>query len=94
MRKIIRIKGKYAKSVQFSEESGIMKVKTKLILGEDSDDFQSPVLLPDHPIVRLYIEHVHKTVMHSGVQTPMNRLREHYWVPRGSLRGCKQVCGL
>ncbi|GFY69803.1 integrase_H2C2 domain-containing protein [Trichonephila inaurata madagascariensis] len=60
-----------------------MKVKTKLILGEDSDDFQSPVVLPDTPIVRLYIEYVHKTMMHSGVQTTPNRIREHYWVPHG-----------
>ncbi|GFY63617.1 integrase_H2C2 domain-containing protein [Trichonephila inaurata madagascariensis] len=60
-----------------------MKVKTKLILSEDSDDFQRPVVLPDHSIVRLYIEYVHKTMMHSGVQTTLNGIREHYWVPYG-----------
>ncbi|GFT16574.1 uncharacterized protein LOC103523443 [Trichonephila clavipes] len=68
-----------------------MKVKTKLILGEGSDDFQRPLVLPNHPIVRLYIEHVHKTMMHSGVQTTLNRIREHYWVPRGR-RIVRELC--
>ncbi|GFS41691.1 integrase_H2C2 domain-containing protein [Trichonephila inaurata madagascariensis] len=81
--KLSELKEKYASSIQFSKEFGIVKVKTKLILGEDSDDFQGPVVPPDHPIMRLYIEHAHKTMMQSGVQTTLNWIREHYWVPRG-----------
>ncbi|GFX57306.1 uncharacterized protein LOC103523443 [Trichonephila clavipes] len=79
--KLSELKEKYAKLVQFSEESGIMKVKNKLSLGEDWDDFQRPIVLPDPHlimIVSLYIQHVHKTMMHSGVQTTLNRIREHY----------------
>ncbi|GFW72718.1 hypothetical protein TNCV_3799451 [Trichonephila clavipes] len=37
--KLSKLKEKNACPVQFSEEFGIMKVKTKLILSEDSDDF-------------------------------------------------------
>ncbi|XP_054724268.1 uncharacterized protein LOC129234298 [Uloborus diversus] len=77
------LKEKYSKSIRFSEESGVLKVETKLVLGEDPEDFQKPTVLPDHPIVRLYIEYVHKALMHSGVQTTLNHIRELYWIPRG-----------
>ncbi|XP_015916070.3 uncharacterized protein [Parasteatoda tepidariorum] len=75
------LRKKYSKSIRFYEESEVLKIETKLVL--DPEEFQKPTVLPDHPIVRQYVEHVHKAMMHSGVQTTLNRIRELYWVPRG-----------
>ncbi|GFR03872.1 integrase catalytic domain-containing protein [Trichonephila clavata] len=42
---------KYSKTIQFYEENKILKVRSRLILGEDAEDFVRPTVLPDHPIV-------------------------------------------
>ncbi|GFR33404.1 integrase_H2C2 domain-containing protein [Trichonephila clavata] len=42
---------KYSKTIQFYEENKILKVRSRLILGEDAEDFVRTTVLPDHPIV-------------------------------------------
>ncbi|GFV68585.1 integrase_H2C2 domain-containing protein [Trichonephila clavipes] len=73
---------KYSKTIQFYEENKILKVRSRLILGKDTEDFVRPTILPDHPIVRL-IEYTHKTLPHAGVQTTLSHLCERFWIPRG-----------
>ncbi|GFV63857.1 integrase_H2C2 domain-containing protein [Trichonephila clavipes] len=74
---------KYSKTIQFYEENKILKVRSRLILGENAEDFVRPTVLPDHPIVRKLIEYTHKTLQHAGVQTTLSHLRERFWIPRG-----------
>ena len=41
------------------------------------------ILLPKHGkfVVRL-VEHFHKSTLHGGVQSTMNKLRQRFWIPR------------
>ncbi|GIY52717.1 reverse transcriptase [Caerostris extrusa] len=77
------IQEKYAQTIQFYEENKILKVKSRLILGEDPEDFVRPTVLPNHPIVRRLINYVHQKLQHAGVQTTLSHLRERFWIPRG-----------
>ncbi|GBL91286.1 hypothetical protein AVEN_259059-1 [Araneus ventricosus] len=66
---------KYTQTIQFYEENKILKVRSRLILGQDPEDFVRPTVLPDHPIVRRLIDYAHKTLHHAGVQTTLSHLR-------------------
>ncbi|GFS44078.1 transposable element Tc1 transposase [Nephila pilipes] len=77
------IREKYTQTIQFYEENKILKVRSRLILGEDPEDFVRPTVLPDHPIVRRLIDYIHKKLHHAGVQTTLSHLRERFWIPRG-----------
>ncbi|XP_071033140.1 uncharacterized protein [Parasteatoda tepidariorum] len=54
-----------------------------LVLGEDDENFQCPIVLPDHEITRRLIEYTHKILKHAGVQTLLGYLRNRFWIPRG-----------
>ncbi|GFT58057.1 integrase catalytic domain-containing protein [Nephila pilipes] len=77
------IREKYTQTIQFYEENKILKVRSRLILGEDPEDFVRLTVLPDHPIVRRLIDYIHKKLHHAGVQTTLSHLRERFWIPRG-----------
>ncbi|GIY52693.1 reverse transcriptase [Caerostris extrusa] len=77
------IQEKYAQTIQFYEENKILKVKSRLILEEDPEDFVRPTVLPDQPIVRRLINYVHQKLQHAGVQTTLSHLHERFWIPRG-----------
>ncbi|GBN53020.1 hypothetical protein AVEN_189798-1 [Araneus ventricosus] len=53
---------KYTQKIQFYEENNILKVQSRLILGQDPEDFLRPTILRDHPIVRRLIDYAHKTL--------------------------------
>ncbi|GBN25629.1 hypothetical protein AVEN_121688-1 [Araneus ventricosus] len=74
---------KYTQTIQFYEENKITKVRSRLILGQESEDFVRPTVPPDHPIVRRLMDYAHKTLHHPGIQTTMSHLRERFWIPRG-----------
>ncbi|GBM43389.1 hypothetical protein AVEN_264608-1 [Araneus ventricosus] len=59
------------------------KDRSRLILGQDPEDFVRPIVLPDHPIVRRLIDYAHKTLHNAGVQTTLSQLRERFWTPLG-----------
>ncbi|GFQ91911.1 integrase catalytic domain-containing protein [Trichonephila clavata] len=71
-----KIQEKYSKTIQFYEKNKILKVRSRLILGEDAEDFVRPTVLPDHPIVRRLKEYTHKTLQHAGVQTTLSHIRK------------------
>ncbi|GBO08282.1 hypothetical protein AVEN_150244-1 [Araneus ventricosus] len=63
---------KYTQTIQFYEENKILKVRSRLILGQDPEDFVRPTVLPDHPNIRRLITYAHKTLHHAGIQTTLN----------------------
>lgn len=66
----------------YEDETGLVHLKTRLLLGEEPEVYKRPVVLPDHPIVRKMILSVHLRG-HTGVQTTLNSIREHVWILRG-----------
>lgn len=68
----------------FYDQDGIIRVKSKIILREDSENFKYPIVLPDkHPVVKMLIMDHHKKLKHAGVQTTLTGLREYYWITKG-----------
>ncbi|GBO11766.1 hypothetical protein AVEN_19164-1 [Araneus ventricosus] len=58
-------------TIQFYVENKILKIRSRLILGQDLEDFVRPTVLPDHPIIRRLIAYAHKTLHYAGVQTTL-----------------------
>jgi Integrase zinc binding domain len=78
------------------DDYGVWRVRTKIIMREDSDNFRFPILLPtDHPVTRMMIEHEHLRMNHCGVQVLMTALRERFWVikSRKTVRHVVTSCG-
>lgn len=48
----------------------------------DSSVKRPPVLDGDSHIARLYMEHVHRSLHHAGVEATINECRQHYWILR------------
>lgn len=66
-----------------TKEDGLLRVKSRLVQGADEEEFQTPVVLYDDPVVRKLIRHVHSTLQHAGVLTTLTKLRESYWLVKG-----------
>jgi len=65
-------------------DNGLIRMKTKLVLQQDTFDFQRPVILTSkHTVVQRLIWDRHVTHYHAGVQLLMSLLREHYWILGG-----------
>jgi hypothetical protein len=62
-------------------DNGLIRMKTKLVLRQDTFDFRCPVILTaEHTVVKRLIWDRHMTHCHAGVQLLMSLLREHYWI--------------
>lgn len=67
----------------FTDSSGIIRVKSQLLMRQDFENFKFPIILPsDHEIVTKLIMHKHKLLLHCGIQTLMAELRENFWILR------------
>ncbi|CAL1274780.1 unnamed protein product, partial [Larinioides sclopetarius] len=78
-----------------TDKNGLLRVKTRAIYRQDTEDFKYPVILPgDHPAVVNLIIHKHKNLMHCGNQILLARLRERYWILKGrkSIRKILKNC--
>ncbi|GBO33318.1 hypothetical protein AVEN_204081-1 [Araneus ventricosus] len=65
----------------FIDADGILRVKTKLTMREEDDNFKVPIVLPsDHHVVKSLILYKHQELGHPGVQFLMVALRENYWI--------------
>ncbi|GFT02999.1 integrase catalytic domain-containing protein [Trichonephila clavipes] len=65
----------------FLDEFGILCARTKLSFREDTHNFKFLIILPnEHPVVHLMIVRKHEELMHAGVSTVMNHLRESFWI--------------
>jgi hypothetical protein len=75
------------------DEDGLLRVKTKVVHRQDSNDFKYPVLLPSsHPLVELMIREHHIFNCHAGAQFLVCSLRERCWILQGR-RAVKRVIG-
>ncbi|XP_071044568.1 uncharacterized protein [Parasteatoda tepidariorum] len=77
--------GKKLKSLKllsiFTDANGLVRIKTKIIMREDNENFKVPIILPsDHHVVKSLILHKHQELGHPGVQSLMVALREDYWI--------------
>ncbi|GFS55617.1 integrase catalytic domain-containing protein [Trichonephila inaurata madagascariensis] len=75
------IREKYKDTIQFFEETGILKVQTSL--SQDPEDFTHPTVLPDHPLLERLVSYTHRSLMHAGVLTTLAQLIEKFWIPKG-----------
>ncbi len=77
------------------DEFGLIKIKTRLVLGGDSEGFKYPVVLSGkHPFVKQLIMWEHELHSHAGVQFLQSSLRERYWITksRRSIRNVVTQC--
>ncbi|GFY39839.1 integrase catalytic domain-containing protein [Trichonephila inaurata madagascariensis] len=85
------IREKYKDTIQFSEENGILKVQTRLILRQEPEDFAHPTVLPDHPLLERLVLYTHRSLMHAGVLTTLAQLREKFWIPKNDPKELKPL---
>ncbi|GFT11165.1 integrase catalytic domain-containing protein [Nephila pilipes] len=63
------------------DENNLFRIKTRLSLKDDLENFKFPIVLPgDHPIVEKLIRWKHCFLGHAGVQIVMTNLREDFWI--------------
>ncbi|GBN73395.1 hypothetical protein AVEN_6745-1 [Araneus ventricosus] len=68
------------KAKETDTNNPIRMIRSRIIHGQDPEDFVRSTVLPDHPIVRRLIDYAHKTRHHAGVQTTLFHLREQFWI--------------
>ena len=64
----------------FTDENGLIVLKTKIFNRKDTFTFLCPILLDKHDIVEMMIREIHQNCSHSGTQVVMNNVRERFWV--------------
>ncbi|KAF8795287.1 hypothetical protein HNY73_003155 [Argiope bruennichi] len=65
----------------FKDDSDVLKVRTKLILGDEEENFKCPILLPDnHEVIRRLIHQKHCELQYAGLRALISNLRENYWI--------------
>lgn len=73
------------------DEKGILRIKSRVLMREDTENFRFPIILPsDNLLVKKLILWKHLETGHSGTQTLMCILREKYWIIK-SRKAIKQV---
>ncbi|GFX75871.1 integrase catalytic domain-containing protein [Trichonephila clavipes] len=75
----------------FTDSNRILRIKTKLIMREDDENFKFPLVLPsEHHVFKSLILYKHQELGHPGVQYLMVALRENYWILK-SRRTIKRI---
>ena len=65
----------------FKDEKGLIRIRTKLVHGEETNEFKFPIVLPGkHTIVRRMIYHEHCLLQHAGLGILITNLRERFWI--------------
>ncbi|XP_071040602.1 uncharacterized protein [Parasteatoda tepidariorum] len=65
----------------FTDANGLLRIKTKILMREDNENFKVPIILPsDHHVLKSLILHKRKELGHPGVQSLMVALKEDYWI--------------
>ena len=68
----------------FRDEKGLLRIKSKINLREDTYNFRFPIILPhNHAGVKLLVKDVHEKHSHAGVGTVLAVLREEFWILKG-----------
>ncbi|XP_054281941.1 uncharacterized protein LOC128999516 [Macrosteles quadrilineatus] len=78
-------KSKFQKNLPvFYDDKGLLRVKIRLVLNDDSEDFKLPILLPSsHPIVTRLIMELHVANQHAGLKSMLIIVRERFWILKG-----------
>lgn len=80
----------------FKDIQGLWRVRSKLVIRKDSEDFKYPILLPKyHVCVECLIRKEHLETHHSGTLVIRCLLRERFWVDnsRVAVRKVVNSCG-
>ncbi|GFT60215.1 integrase catalytic domain-containing protein [Nephila pilipes] len=65
----------------FKDADGILRIKKKLLMRGDNENFKVPIVLPsDLHVVKILILCKHQDLGHPRVQFLMVALRENYWI--------------
>ncbi|GFY66035.1 DUF5641 domain-containing protein [Trichonephila inaurata madagascariensis] len=68
----------------FTDNEGLMRLKTKIVRRKDDENFKCPIVLPsNHLLVERLIFENHTNSCHSGTQVVLSNLRQQFWVLRG-----------
>ena len=68
----------------FKDNEGLLRLKTKIILREDSYNFRCPIVIPGvNDLVSLIIRGIHVDLQHAGVEIVLNAVREKFWILKG-----------
>ncbi|XP_026688312.1 uncharacterized protein LOC103522259 [Diaphorina citri] len=68
----------------FIDESGLIRIKTKISNRVDDINFCEPIVLPkDHDVVKRLIIHEHRMNAHAGAQTLLAICRKRFWILGG-----------
>lgn len=81
----------------FFDAKGLIRMKTRLIMRKDTENFRCPIILPsDHPVVQRLIFDKHRKLLHCGIQTLLSNLRENYWILKGrkTIRKVLKQCAI
>lgn len=66
---------------KIEKETELLRVDGRLKNAEIPNDEKYPVILPsNHKFTSLYVQHVHESTMHGGVQLVLAFIRKHYWI--------------
>ncbi|KAG8180924.1 hypothetical protein JTE90_020150 [Oedothorax gibbosus] len=67
----------------FKDDKGTIRIRTKLLHGDETNEFKFPVVLPGkHTIVRRMVYHEHCLLQHAGSGILISNLRERFWIIR------------
>ena len=78
----------------FLDESGVMRVRTRLRHADNPDVAREPMLLPKHGhFTDMIIRRIHRLLKHAGVARVLAELRNMYWIASGK-ESLETVCDL
>lgn len=65
----------------FLDNDGLLRVGGRLKEADVTQDVRHPCILPKkHHVVNLFIDHIHRQHLHSGIQLTMSLLSQHVWI--------------
>ena len=71
-----------SKMQAFKDEKGLLRIRTKLIESDETDEFKLPILLPACSGIEKLIREEHEKAMHAGSSILLAKLRENFWILR------------
>ncbi|XP_053378167.1 uncharacterized protein LOC128547996 [Mercenaria mercenaria] len=68
----------------YIDEVGLLRCKGRLENADINENAKHPVLLPRKDrLTYLFIDKIHKEILHSGVSQTLAKTRQRFWIPHG-----------